>query len=92
MVLKLPTLKMSSDGTKPDRAELDRTLDVEVEVLEVRQAVLADRVEQHVDAVPRAVGAASGVRMPRFERIALARVVERRHVERRTAADTCRSA
>src|SRR5262249_9815102 len=62
----------------PRRSELDRTLDVEVEVLEVRQAVLADAVEQDrrdartVDAVRRL--------HERFEDVALPRVVERRHV------------
>ena len=39
---------MSSDGTKCTTPNVTGTLDVEVEVLEGRQAGLADRVQQDV--------------------------------------------
>ena len=51
-VLLLVTLNRSIDGTKCAAPERDRTLDVEVEVLERRQAVLADGSSSTVGVPP----------------------------------------
>ena len=59
-----------------DRAEFHRTLDVEVEVLVVRESVLADVVQQ--DRRDARTVCTRWALDRRFERVALPRVVKRR--------------
>ena len=79
IVFEFARLKMSSDGTKLTPAKPHRALDVEVEVVEVRQPGFADRVQEHVN-LSAAVQAGGGLDRDLL-RIALARVVERRNVD-----------
>src|ERR1035437_721362 len=65
-------------GNQANGSELHRALDMEIEVLEVRQPALAHVVEQHRH-LAGAVGSRRAEDEP-FVRVALTRVVERRHV------------
>src|SRR4051812_20638525 len=64
---------------EPNSPDLYSTIDVQIEVLVIRKPAFANRIQNDEDGA--AAIRARWAKDPRFERVALARVVEGRHVD-----------